>query len=171
MRVKHNELYFAKVKPKAIIPSKTFDNAGYDIYSCFEEEYLEIKPHTTELIPTGIASAFNERYYVQIQERGSTGALGIKYSAGVIDSSYRGEWFIAITNTNDVSVIITNLDHFEIAEKFPNLENFILYPKRKAIAQAIVHRLPQMHPIEISLEELKQYTSQRGDGKLGSSGK
>jgi dUTP pyrophosphatase len=171
MKILGNELYFSKVKPKAIIPNKTDENAGYDIYACFDEEYLEIKPHTTELIPSGIASAFSDDYYIQIQERGSTGALGIKYSAGVIDSSYRGEWFIAITNTNSKSVIITSLDKFEVAERFPNLDDFILYPKNKAIAQAIVHRVPKMDVKEISYEELREFKSIRGDGKLGSSGK
>ena len=50
-----DELYFAKVKPNAIIPSKRDEDAAYDIYACFDDDYLVIPPHKTVLIPTGIA--------------------------------------------------------------------------------------------------------------------
>ena len=56
-----DELYFAKVKPDAIIPSKRDEDAAMDIYACFDEDYLVIPPHTTILIPTGIASAFSSK--------------------------------------------------------------------------------------------------------------
>ena len=39
------QIKFAKVKPEAIIPSKRVEDAGFDIYACFEEEYMVIKPH------------------------------------------------------------------------------------------------------------------------------
>ena len=91
-----NDLVFAKVKPNAIIPTKEDENAGYDIYACFDEDYMVIPPHSTKLIPTGIASALSDKYYLQVHERGSTGSKGIKYGAGVIDSSYRGENFICL---------------------------------------------------------------------------
>ena len=94
-----NNLFFAKVKPSAKIPKKRNEDAGYDIYACFDESYLVIDPGETKLIPTGIASAFDESKYIQLEERGSTGSKGIKRSAGVIDSGYRGEWFVALTNT------------------------------------------------------------------------
>ena len=113
-----NDLVFAKVRPDAIIPSKDDENAGYDIYANFEEDYLIIPPHKTTLIPTGIASAINDNYYLQVHERGSTGSKGIKYSAGVIDSSYRGEIFVALTNTNSVEVIISKLTLDELATKY-----------------------------------------------------
>lgn len=98
------EIVFAKVKEGAIIPSKEEENAGYDIYACWENVSKSdkiIKPHQTKLIPTGIACALPINYYFQVEERGSTGSKGIKKSAGVIDSGYRGEIFIAISNIND----------------------------------------------------------------------
>ena len=113
-----NDLVFAKVRHDVIIPSKDDENAGYDIYANFEEDYLIIQPHKTTLIPTGIASAVSDKYYLQVHERGSTGSKGIKYSAGVIDSSYRGEIFIALTNTNSVEVIISKLTLDELATKY-----------------------------------------------------
>ena len=78
----NNELIFAKVRPAAIIPTKRAEDAGRDLYPCFEQDFMIIHPLETELIPTGIATAFSPKYYAQIQERGSTGSKGIKYGAG-----------------------------------------------------------------------------------------
>ena len=160
------EVKFAKVRSDAIIPTKDIENAGADIYACFDEEFKIIPPHTTKLIPTGIACALETGYYFQVEERGSTGSKGIKKSAGVIDSGYRGEIFVALTNTNDKHVVITkekNIDIYEV--------NYIVYPYTKAIAQLILHRLPLYKTQEITYEELRKIPSKRGTGMLGSSGK
>ena len=106
---------FAKVKENAIIPSKNAENAGYDIYGIFGDENDDnriLSPHTTKLIPTGIACALPQKYYFQVEERGSTGSKGIKKSAGVIDSGYRGEIFIAITNSTDKFLIFGDKDSY-----------------------------------------------------------
>ena len=106
---------FAKVKDNAIIPSKTLENAGYDIYGIFgdnSDKNRIIKPHQTKLIPTGIACALPTKYYFQVEERGSTGSKGIKKSAGVIDSGYRGEIFIAITNTSNRFLVFGNEEEY-----------------------------------------------------------
>ncbi len=106
---------FAKVKDNAIIPSKTLENAGYDIYGVFgdnSDKNRIVKPHQTKLIPTGIACALPTKYYFQVEERGSTGSKGIKKSAGVIDSGYRGEIFIAITNTTNRYLVFGNEEEY-----------------------------------------------------------
>ncbi|HHT97463.1 MAG TPA: dUTP pyrophosphatase [Clostridiales bacterium] len=171
MTIKENDLLFAKVDPNAIIPTKNTENAGFDIYPCFDEDYMYFKPHETRLVPTGIASAMSEKYYIQIEERGSTAVKGIKKSAGVIDSGYRDSWFVAITNTNGKPLIIakngvTDSDIFGY-----NVMNHIRYPYEKAIAQAIVLPVPQMNVKEAAYEELTTIKSERGLGKLGSSNK
>lgn len=110
-----NDIKFAKVKESAIIPSKELENAGYDIYACWEgmeKSDRIIKPHQTKLIPTGIACALPVEYYFQVEERGSTGSKGIKKSAGVVDSGYRGEIFVAITNCNDKYVVFDDKDKY-----------------------------------------------------------
>ena len=109
------EIIFAKVKENAIIPSKEDENAGFDIYACWngvEKKDKIIKPHTTKLIPTGIACALPINYYFQVEERGSTGSKGIKKSAGVVDSGYRGEIFVAISNVNDRYLIFGDKDTY-----------------------------------------------------------
>lgn len=195
--VKEDALLFAKVRPDAIIPSKEDENAGYDIYANFKEDFIVIPSFTTKLIPTGIASAINKKYYAQLEERGSTGSKGIKRSCGVIDSGYRSEWFVALTNTNNLDIVISKLTLDELASKHGTIdeendvylkatdckdrtyikfsdcsdENAIVYPYSKAIAQAIIHEVPQMNVSEIDYEVLKEIPSKRGTGSLGSSNK
>ena len=167
-------IYFAKVKENAVIPSKEKENAGFDIYPCFDEEYIIIRPGETVLVPTGIASVIPEGYYIQIQERGSSGGKGIKYSAGVIDSGDRGEWFLATSNVNLKPVIILkrNIEDFDYLSKQIIKEGYIVYPYSKALFQGIIHSVHnEFDTQQISLDELKMFSSDRGEGKLGSSGK
>ena len=168
------ELIFAKVREGAKIPTKRTEDAGRDLYPCFEQDFMVIHPLETELIPTGIATAFSSRYYAQIEERGSTGSKGIKYGAGVIDSGYRGEWFVPITNCNNVDLIIAKkgcfTDNF-VHSYFGSKYKYILYPYEKAIAQFVMHLVPQFEEKEVSYEELQNIKSERGTGALGSSNK
>lgn len=172
-----DELIFAKVREGAKIPTKRAEDAGRDLYPCFEQDYIIIHPLETELIPTGIATAFSPKYYAQIQERGSTGSKGIKYGAGVIDSGYRGEWFVPITNCNNVDLIIAKKDSFTdnaintICSYFGSEYKYILYPYEKAIAQFVMLEVPEFEEKEVSYEELQNINSERGTGALGSSGK
>jgi dUTP pyrophosphatase len=168
------KLFFAKIKENAVVPSRSSWNAGMDIYPCFDEDFIIIEPGETKLVPTGISSAVAQDYYIQIQERGSSGSKGIKYSAGVIDSSYRGEWFLATTNCGKKPVIIMKKDINEInsPEKEIIEEGFTVYPYNKALFQAVLHRVHnEIETEEISYEQLKNISSERGSGKLGSSGK
>ena len=84
------EVKFAKVHPNAIIPSKRDEDMGFDIYACFDEDYIMIGAHETVLVPTGIASSCNPDYGFLLFERGSTGSKGIARRCGVVDSGYRG---------------------------------------------------------------------------------
>lgn len=200
-KLKENELLFAKVNKNAVIPTKEKENAGYDIYACFDEDYLIIPSHSTKLVPTGIASAICDKYYLGVAERSSTGKIGMKYSAGIIDSGYRGEIFVAITNTNDVDIVISKLSRQELEEyyaeetnqdeeyillkdtdndRYVYLEDYdggfnatcIIYPYSKAIAQLIVHEVHnEIESKEVSYDKLKNIPSERRYGSLGSSGK
>ena len=38
--LKENEIAFAKIRETAIIPTKKLEDAGYDIYANFEEDFL-----------------------------------------------------------------------------------------------------------------------------------
>ena len=160
---------FAKVRPDAKIPSKRDEDMGFDIYACFDEDYIVIEPHETKLIPTGIASACDSDYGFLVFERGSTGSKGIARRCGVIDSGYRNEWFIGLTNTTNKTLIISKLEEKQRYDGC--LKNHFIYPYSKAIAQALVVPVPKTIIEEVSYEELQNIKSERGLGALGSSGK
>ena len=191
--MKENDFLLAQLREDAVIPSKRLEDAGYDVYACFEEDYMVIEPGETKLVSTGIASALHPSKCVILQERGSTGSIALKKGAGIIDSGYRNEWFVALTNCSNLSIIISKISEEEILERlkgeylvdkdgtthwmisddsqFGVRKWFKLYPYTKAIAQAIVTEVPVMEVKEISYEELKAIPSERGMGALGSSGK
>lgn len=158
-------IYFAKTKPEAIIPSKRIEDGAFDIYACFKEDFLQIQPHETVLVPTGIASAFSSDYVAILKERGSTGSKGIGQRCGVIDSGYRGEWFVCVTNHNPQPLVIAKAS---VAEQFSEC---IVYPYEKGIAQCLMVRVPQLEIQEITHQDLLSIPSERGTGALGSSGK
>ena len=155
------KVYFAKMKADAILPSKKDEDAGYDFYACFEEPFIMLEPLETKLIPTGLAWACSPEFYLQIEERSSTGIKGIKRSAGIIDSGYRGEIKIAITNTN--------VSEEELLGKVP--ENALIYNTKKAIAQGIIHRVEKIEITELPLNELLTISSERSDKGFGSTNK
>lgn len=176
---------FAKVRSDAIIPSKRDEDMGYDIYACFDEDYIVIEPHETKLIPTGIASACDPGYGFLLFERGSTGSKGIARRCGVIDSGYRNEWFVGLTNTTNSKLFISKLNSKELVEELVidkenpidwhlaenEVLNSIVYPYSKAIVQAIVAPVLETDEHELSYEDLKAIPSERGMGALGSSNK
>lgn len=160
---------FAKVRPTAIIPTKRDEDAGFDIYANFEDDFIIINPHTTTLIPTGIASACDTDYCFILKERGSTGTKGIAQRCGVIDSGYRNEWFVPITNTTNKKIAIVKKDADYIFMR--NTSGYTIYPYEKAIAQALIIPVPKVNIEELTFDELKEIASDRGMGSLGSSGK
>ena len=169
------ELYFAKTREGAVIPNKRFEDAGYDIYACIDEPYKIIRPNETVLIPTGIISAFSPAYYMQLHERGSLGVKGIAVRSGVIDSGYRGEWMVGVTNHNALPLIILSgkSGSLDMLYKETNLDsaNAVLHPSTKAICQAVLLPVPRAVVTEKTPTEILGMASERGDGMLGSSGK
>lgn len=161
-------IYFAKMKDSAIIPSKRVEDGAFDIYACFTEDYMMLAPHETKMIPTGLASAFSSDYVAILKERGSTGTKGMGQRAGVIDSGYRGEWLVPVTNLNESPLVICKA---EALENHTFAEGSIIYPYEKAISQCVLVEVPKVATTEISYEELLKFESERGTGRLGSSGK
>lgn len=167
MNMERVQVRFAKLREGAIIPSKRDEDAGCDVYANFKEDYIIIPPHSTTMIATGIASSCDEGYYFQLLERGSTGTKGIGQRCGVIDSGYRGEWFVPITNhNNEALIIVKNHVDKELFRK-----GVIIYPYEKAICQFALLPVPKVKIQEVSIDELNSVKSERGEGALGSSGK
>lgn len=164
------KLYWAKVKDDAKIPSKRKEDAGYDLYPCFAEDWLEIGPLETRMVPMGVASAFDAGYVIFLKERGSTGTKGIAQRSGVIDSGYRGEYLCPVTNLNRKPLRIIKeaaLQEMDTDQR----EGFVLYPYEKALCQAVLLPVPEPETEVLKYQDLQNIESERGAGRLGSSGK
>lgn len=170
------EVFFAKFTNNAIIPSKRKEDAGYDFYADLtslarvtdEGVVMEIEcpVFATTLVPTGLAVALPDTHYLNLKhERGSTGVKSMAVLAGVIDSGFRNEMFVAITPLHK-SVIITNQVH-----KVEENDTHIFYPLSKAFVQGTIDLVPDAKITEVTLAELQAIPSQRGMTMLGQSGK
>lgn len=165
---------FAKMREDAVIPSKRDGDAGYDCYPCFDDDFIEIYPHETVMVNLGICSSFDDDFVFILKERGSTGTKGIGQRSGVIDSSYRGEWMCPITNENKNPIVI-----YKENKRYYHGSHFAfikdtggqLIPYTKAICQAVLLPVPKVNIQEVELDEIVNDETERGDGKLGSSGK
>jgi dUTP pyrophosphatase len=166
IRFDDNIIRFAQCKKGAIIPSKRLEDGAMDVYACFDGDYIELQPQESKLIPTGLKSAFSPKWRIVFQERGSTGKIGLKVNAGLIDSGYRGEWFVCLHNASKKTILIDK--RFEKTEEY---DGYVHYPYSKAICQAKVQEVPPVVIAEASEDEIMRYESQRGEGSLGSSNK
>jgi dUTP pyrophosphatase len=80
------------------IPTKSQDDAGYDMYSV--EEYF-IKPMERCLIKTGVSMSIPSGYYGHISDRsGMALKKGAHCLGKIVDPSYRGEIGIILLNTD-----------------------------------------------------------------------
>ena len=170
---KNNNLiiYWDKLNNNAKVPTKRDEDAGFDIYSDSAEDII-LKPNETKFFSTGLRSAFPKEFWVEIKERGSTGAVGLSVRSGVIDSGYRGEWKIMLTNVNKYPVVFSHtVDKVTYVKGkiFKNKVKKVIYPLSKAIAQAVVIPLPHIECRP--WDETQVAASERGQTGWGASGK
>lgn len=163
---------FSRMYDDVQLPTKRKGDAGFDLYARITEDFLLIQPHETVLIPTGLRVWVPEGYYMQLFERGSTGARGIGQRSGVIDSSYTGEIMVPITNHNNGVLVLANRP-VDIQEINPNdvWEPHVIYLLSKAITQGVLLPVPDFDVEEITEEEMLSRDTERGEGRLGSSRK
>ena len=161
-----HKILFAKLREDAVIPSKREEDSDYDLYACFDEDEFVIPAFSTRLIPTGLISAFGPELGVKFEERGSNPNWCGIVQAGVIDSGYRGECVCAMYNGNPVPVYIT-----KAVNEVQRLEDRVLVPYGKAICQFHVREIPKVTVQERSVDAILAQSSERGAGRLGSSGK
>lgn len=100
---------FAKVRPDAKIPTRGSDfAAGYDLYAACES-LVEIMPHETKMIGTGLRIQPPPGYFGAIFARsGLATKQGLRPSncVGVCDEDYTGEYIVALHNdSNEVRAI------------------------------------------------------------------
>ena len=144
-----------EVKIKKLIPSATIPAygsefaAGADLFACTDGQKIEIKPHQTVFIHTGIALEVPVGYAGLIYARSGAACkrgLAPANKVGVVDSDYRGEVMVALYN------------HSEVAQTIEDGER---------IAQMII--APYLTAKFVEVESLEDTV--RGEGGFGSTGK
>ena len=93
-----------KLNDKAIIPSYGSEfAAGADLYACLDGD-LQVLPHQTVVVPTGIAIELPIGYAGLIYARSGLATkkgLAPANKVGVVDCDYRGEVKVALHNHSE----------------------------------------------------------------------
>jgi dUTP pyrophosphatase len=142
------EIKIKKLTETATIPTcGTAESAGYDLYGD-NNDVIQIAPHSTIKIPTGIAMAIPNGYFGAVYARsGLATKKGLRPSncVGILDADYRGNVIVALHNDTD-----------ELMEVNPH----------ERIAQLVIQKF---EPIVFNeVEELDD--TERGVGGFGSTG-
>ena len=140
------QLQVKKLAPEAQLPTRAHDtDAGFDLYSPIG---VNISVGATVTIPTKLAISLPENTVGLIYPRSSLGTrhgIVLANTVGVIDSGYRGEIMLVVTNHGDRPYTIRSGDR---------------------VAQMIV--TPYYAPDVIEVADLD--ASDRGTGGFGSTG-
>ncbi len=144
------KIEITKLRDNAKIPTRgSAMAAGYDLYACLECDSIEIKPHETVKVGTGLAIAVPDGYFGAVFARSGLAAKeGLRPAncVGVCDSDYRGEYIVALHNDSESVRTVTNGDR---------------------IAQLVV-----MPFLSVEFDEVDSLDStERGAGGFGSTGK
>jgi dUTP pyrophosphatase len=96
------KLRFKKLSEKAVIPSRaTPGSAGMDICACLDEAVV-LAPGEIKMIPTGLTADTDCTDVAMLiyPRSGLSTKFGVSLAncVGVVDSDYRGEWFIPLIN-------------------------------------------------------------------------
>ena len=140
---------FKKMNNNAKPPYRaTEGSAGADLFACIDEE-IELKPGERRLIPTGIAIELPDSscgaFIFPRSSVASKSGVSLANCVGVVDSDYRGAWFVPLINHGKAPFTVEH--GMRVAQMIPTR---ILMPE-----------------IEVS-DELSE--TDRGSGGFGSSG-
>jgi dUTP pyrophosphatase len=125
----------------------TEGSAGMDLYAAVETD-LVLQPGETVLVPTGYSIQLPEGYEAQVRPRSGLAIkhhIGILNSPGTIDSDYRGEVKVILTNFSKVPFVVRRGDR---------------------IAQMVVQRYTRVEWEEVKLLD----ETARGGGGFGHTG-
>jgi dUTP pyrophosphatase len=104
------EVKIQKIDKLAKLPHRmSMYAAGYDLYSCHQQNIL-LKKGEVKLVPTGIAISLPAGYEAQIRPRSGLAikhGIGVLNAPGTIDADYRGEIKIILFNYGKKDFIIT----------------------------------------------------------------
>lgn len=163
------QVKFKKLHKDAFIPKiQTKGSAGFDFHVVIDDSkvyqdqkdlqiswnkedptvgYLIIKARSRAILRTGLASAIPSGYEIQVRPRSGLAfkhGITVTNSPGTIDSDYRNEILVLLTNHGDSDVKIYNGDR---------------------IAQGVVSIVPEITILEV--EDLDQTERVGGFGSTG----
>ena len=100
------KIQIKKLRESARLPHRgSAFAAGYDLYAApADGKAIEIAPHTTAMVGTGLAVAIPEGYFGGVFARsGLASKQGLRPAncVGVIDADYRGECTVALHTDTD----------------------------------------------------------------------
>lgn len=140
------ELKVKKLQSSAIIPQ--YATAGAACFDIHAVECVRLPPYWRQTIKTGLAFEVPEGYALMVYSCSGHGAKkGVRLAncTGVIDSDYRGELMVALSNDSQDEFVVEAGDR---------------------IAQAMLVKVPRVDLVEVN--ELSE--TERGAGGFGSTG-
>lgn len=138
-------------------------DAGMDV--CAAEDIL-LRPGETVVVPTGLKFAIPEGYEIQVRPRSGITLrtpLRISNSPGTIDSGYRDELGIIMTNTSELSTA----DACYTLTASGNRMGCYRVAKGDRIAQLVLQEVPRM---KFKIVESVAEIGQNRGGGFGSTG-
>jgi len=157
LRVKIKRLNESVELPRYAKPG----DAGFDLVAA---EDVTIEPGETKVIPTGLAFEIPPGYELQVRPRsGISRKTFLRVVLGTVDSGFRGEVGVIVSNTSYLGNSITlgiNDDHGICASVNYGIK------KGDRIAQGVIAPVETAHFVEV--DELSD--SERGTGGFGSTG-
>ena len=159
------KVYVERCRPDTVLPAYANEgDAGMDIRAA---EETVLMPGETKIIPTGLKLAIPEGYEIQIRPRSGLSAktnLRIANSPATIDSGYRDELGVIVTNISDNTDDETK---YTIDETYKN--GIYVIRQGDRIAQIVLNKYEK-----IEFEELEQgmirTLGRNRSGGFGSSG-
>lgn len=143
-------LFVKRLDPRVRLPAyQTPGSAAMDLAALLDEP-LTLAPHSLASVPTGLAIALPDAGWVALIFARS--GLGVKHGVclsngvGVIDSDYRGELRVGLTNLSDAPYTIQPGDR---------VAQLMVVP----VARAAIREMDELPPTD------------RGAGGFGSTGK
>jgi len=136
------EVFVEICRKGAVLPSYARPgDAGMDVYAA--EEVL-IRPGETVIIPTGLKLAIPEGYEIQVRPRSGISyktPLRISNSPGTIDSGYRDELGIIVTNTSEGC---ESVEKVFAVDSSGNNKGIYKVRKGDRVAQIVLQVVPRM---------------------------